>query len=189
MSQIASFYTLPIARFDDLVAAATPRLVTVETRRFLFKRTVEQVVDEFWEFVRDVARESEKCPYPGSVFLDLDLILQSHDLALFDLGERGLTDRLSRARDAPPEPAKRHAWPESAPSSQIPVFDHATASAALARLEACELTRDEVRDYVRDEYPAEDRKAATATILGAFDLAKRWLASVKSDEVGFLNVG
>lgn len=49
VSQIASFHALSADLFDDLVAAATPKVVTVEKRHLLFLKTAtQQSVDDFW---------------------------------------------------------------------------------------------------------------------------------------------
>jgi hypothetical protein len=191
VSQLATFFLLPANRFEDLVVAATPRVSTVEQRHFIFfKRTVSQVTDGFGSFLRSVAREGEDCPYPGDVFLDLDFVLQPHNLVLFDIATRDLSDRLSKAADLPDATRTNLKFGlRSQIRHKIPVFDHATALLARAKLVACCLDESEVRAYSRETYGPADEDTATATILSAIDLTKRWLASTRRDQIGVLNVG
>jgi hypothetical protein len=189
VSQLASFYKLPADRFDDLVAAATPRVVTVEKRRLLFLKTrTRETVDDFWAFLSQVASRGEACPYPGGVFLDLDILQEAHGLRLFELARRDLSEQLSRARDLLTVRADRPAWMARF-RSRIPVFDHDTANAAREKLAAHPLAEQEVRAHAREEYGVDDEGVATATILAGFELTKRWLGCVRPGEIAFRTVG
>ena len=190
MSQLANFYVLPADRFDDLIAAQTARVVTVEKRRFFVLKTkVEKVVTEGSEFLRAVAREPEECPFPGFVFADIDALLEERGLALFDLAQPDLSERLSRAMDTEFEArGKRTAWGAKL-HHKTPVFDHPTALQALSKLASCELTKANYRAYAKEHYPAEEREAAMLTMPDALALTHRWLGSVAEGEIGFLHVG
>jgi hypothetical protein len=191
VSQLATFFLLPANRFEDLVAAATPRVSPVEQRHFLFfKRTVPQVMDGLGTFLRGVARQAEDCPYPGDVFLDLDFVLEPHNLVLFDIATRDLSDRLSKATNlADASRTNLKFGLRGQIRYKIPVFDHQTALSARAKLDACSLDDPALRTYSLETYGPADAATATATILSAIDLTKRWLASTRRDQIGILNVG
>ncbi|NQU22458.1 MAG: hypothetical protein HQ567_14370 [Candidatus Nealsonbacteria bacterium] len=172
MSQIATFHTLPEEQSDALLAAATPEIKIIEKRTFLFKKKVEERVDRFWDFLDEHATEQERCQYSGAGFCDLDLALEEKGCMLLDFGSCDLANKISEARAA-----------------STAVFDHHAATAALAKLNEVGLSEGEVRKYYQENNPPEDEDLGTEAVLAAFDISRKWLASVCEREIGLLIVG
>jgi hypothetical protein len=190
VSQSATFFLLPAKRFDDLVAVAAPQVVTTEVRHFLFlKRVSERISDEFLPFLREAGRRGERCDFPGSFFLYFDFALEAHGFTLFQLARADLSEALSQKRVRPQTgSSKVPDWIKGPLRDSVPVFDPSTATQALARLSSISSIETDFRRVAAENFPPDDQEAALSTLQGVFDLTKRWLASVRKEELGLLSV-
>jgi hypothetical protein len=75
MSLLASFYLVPSALSEDLIAAAEAQTTALTKKRWgIFKPKLPLDPDPFWEFVGAHTRELDEFPWRGSVLLDVELI-------------------------------------------------------------------------------------------------------------------
>lgn len=190
VSQSATFFLLPANRFDDLVAVAAPQVVTTAVRHLLFlKRVSESISDDFMPFLRGAGRRGERCDFPGSFFLYFDFALEAHGFTLFQLARPDLSEAVSQKRVRPQiGSAKVPDWIKGPLRDSVPVFDHLTAAQALARLNSISSIETDLRGVAAENFPPDDQEAAFSTLQGVFELTKRWLASVRKEELGLLTV-
>lgn len=172
MSQLATFFTLSKIQIDALLVAATPESKVIEKKGFLFKKKVEEQVDHFWDFLKEHAKEQDEYQYSGTGFCDLELVLEENGCELSNFGCCDLADKLFKAR-----------------STSIEVFDYEAARKALDSMSNINLSEAKVRKYYQENNPPEDEGPGTEAVLAAFDIYKKWLASVADDEIGLLLVG
>ncbi len=161
MSQIASFYTVSVAKTRALLEAAAPQ-----------KRKGKKTFDGFWQFLREHAREQNEYNYSADGFLDLELILAEKESMIFSFGETELSQQLSDIR-----------------KTSIAVFDEPDAQKALEMLGQAAITKVKVRQYYQENRPPEYKEPGTKAVLAAFEQAKEWLSSVQNDEIGILILG
>lgn len=173
MSLIASFYILPINRLDDLLVAAKPKQ-TITKRRVLglipISKTLEE--DVFWDFLKEVARESSGFEFSGTAFCDLDLYLEAENTMLFDLGIADVSEQLSSVR-----------------GTSMALFDRSSAQEAVAMLNTVGEEDSTIRRFYESDGRGDVADEGVRALRAALNRSRDWLSEVGEAEVGLLIVG
>ena len=173
VSLIATFHTLPSSQKSALIDAAKPQTKTIRKKVLFFTTTQEVTEYKFHDFLRSVAVEQESYEYGGNAFCELDFILEDRVKGLFDSGLAPVSKELSDIRE-----------------SYIAAYDQDSAREVLEMLGRLALDADMVKEHLaKDQRPGDDLQLMVDAVLSAYEISKRWFATVRRDELGILEVG
>lgn len=168
MSLIASFYLLPAALGDGLVASANAQSAALTKKRWgIFGPKLPLNPDPFWEFVRVNAREQEEFPYRGSVLLDVELIAPGVLSSDHPLGARV----------------------SEITGSTFIAYSSARALDVIEILARSDFSDGEVEAFLLAEGRNGDIPEFVAAIKDASQRLSDWLKGVTNSDIGLLAVG
>jgi hypothetical protein len=170
MSAIASFYLLPRAKSQELVAAAQAQAEALSKKKWgIFKPKLPLNPDPFWGFLSTQARELAEFPYSGYLLLDVDLIIEG---ALLGDDTDELASRLTKIT-----------------GSSFVTYTLESAKSAIRLLEDADLSDATLKEFLENEGRGEEYPEFVGPLRDAVSCLKTWLHEVTDETVGVLNIG
>jgi hypothetical protein len=173
MSLLPSFHTFSEDDLPSLVKASRIEREVVFKRFFFWNRKSFELVDCFWDFLREKAVEKDGFEYGGNAFVFLELLLGEKELSIFDHEEKIVSEQMRKNRD-----------------TSISVFSAEGACVAWEMLLTLNLSRNEIVSFLGEEgVPKGEISEGADAEIGAWTFVSAWLKSIKDGQMGVVVFG
>jgi len=172
MSSIVSFFTLSASKLEQLMIASKITIIETHSGILFFKKTTEERIDNFGNYLESNATSLKVYDYSGYSFLTLQDILE----------ERGLDFYNSEISDA------SAIFRENRGDSSF-IISSESAAELLMKLEGISISSAEIKENYLSFYEEPIPEGGVEAVTNAFEILKVWLGSVEINQIGLFLFG